>query len=172
LPRPSGLRAIGKDTPGFPLQDSDEVDCPQIVIVLIPLGIGELSLIALVGEFIDLRLIAGIGPKLDDLPGIIQGHRVTHRLEHPVKNGSGLGLVHGLILSIVEHTLVALYQSKSSRKLQKRKAMHCKFNGGADAMPDFALSRCNRINPPNNKMLVALARDRILDYCTRRYRKS
>ena len=47
LPRPSGLRAIGKDTPGFPLQDSDEVDCPQIVIVLIPLGIGELYLIIL-----------------------------------------------------------------------------------------------------------------------------
>jgi hypothetical protein len=39
-------------------------------------------------------------------------------------------------------------------------------------MRDFALSRCNRINPPSSKMLVALARDRILDYCTRRYRKT
>jgi hypothetical protein len=68
------------------LQDSDHVDCLQIVVVFIPLGVSELSVVALVGEFIDSRLIARMGSKLVDFPGVIQGHGITHGLEHPVND--------------------------------------------------------------------------------------
>ena len=73
--------------------------CLQVLVILVSLGVGELTLVSFVDQRIDPCLNTGTGAVLNERLGVIQGHRVTQWLEETVEDGRRECLAHGLVLS-------------------------------------------------------------------------
>jgi hypothetical protein len=83
------MGAIGQNALGLPLENSNDVDGVGVALILILLGFGKLAFIARFRQLVNSCLNVRIGPNLDDLSCVIQGHRVAEWIEETVDEGRG-----------------------------------------------------------------------------------
>jgi hypothetical protein len=83
---------------GGPLHDSDDVDCLQVFVIFLPFIVGQNSLVAFVGEFVDSSLVVRIGSKLGYRSGVFERDSVGHSLKESIEDRGGLCLAHDAIL--------------------------------------------------------------------------